>query len=571
MKDSSDSSEMELPLSVPVKVSHQALPPLPPRFKNVYGTKGAKKRWLATQRALLEGASRLPDSEGASRLPDSDDEFLSLHVPASCAFHWTASAVECADRVEQRKHQTKFVENQESTVLQQLHDQQADAEMAEKKEADKAQQQSDRMKKRRATDAALGDATELRRDATARKQARADAFYTPEELSAMSAPGTPLHPAISKERVHEIVKNAQELMNSKAKVCAVCDEFVLYQRDINEFAPDSLPSSFFNVLRPPDGAMVAVPELKPFLRKQYDVSHLFPDDPRFSDLLLSPRAFSTSKNTDCSDSKREIELPLSVPVCKKCMLSLRTKRKVAKPPKFSIANGFFIGQLPLELRAASRVDLKVCATAYLGGYLAPTGQRVCIGGPGYVKFFDRCSQFRLRGHCYATKQNVSTVAATLPIHPDALPIKVLLAGPFSQAQLKNTMADEEFHQPIVRGLLEFFREQNIKYQHFDLRDETLDANQNLAAIPGKAVHPANFKHERPSGPLPEQLTTAGPAIHIKNKDCDIDATLATIKVDQKSSEETDSSLFVVQPSTEFMDLSKKEWLASAFPGLFPFG
>ena len=68
---------------------------------------------------------------------------------------------------------TKFVENQESTVLEQLQDQQADAEMAMKKEADKRQQQRDRMKKRRATDA-LGDASELRRNAVVNKHARAD-------------------------------------------------------------------------------------------------------------------------------------------------------------------------------------------------------------------------------------------------------------------------------------------------------------------------------------------------------------------------------------------------------------
>ena len=139
MKDvepSSDSKrEIELPLS-PVKVSHQTLPPLPPRFKNVYGTKGAKKRWLAKQRALLEGASRLPDCD------DDPVPVSSCSCVMCLPLEGLLGGMRRSSRT--KKASTKFVENQESIVLQQLHDQQADAEMAMKKEADKTQQQRDR-------------------------------------------------------------------------------------------------------------------------------------------------------------------------------------------------------------------------------------------------------------------------------------------------------------------------------------------------------------------------------------------------------------------------------------------
>ena len=158
----------------------------------------------------------------------------------------------------------------------------------------------------------------------------------------------------------------------------------------------------------------------------------------------------------------------------------------------------------------------------------------------------------------------------LPLHPNDVPVKVLLSGPFSPAQMKNASENEIFHRELVRSLLQFFRDNNIKYGGFDLDDATLDASPNLQAIPAIGVHPAHFKHERSTGPLPQKPTTVGFAINLKDKDTDFDATLATIKVDA-TPENTTVPMYVVKPSTEFMNTSEKEWLSVAFPKLFPFG
>ena len=73
-----------------------------------------------------------------------------------------------------------------------------------------ARARKNRKRKVRASDAGLG--TELKRKAAANKRARTEEIFSREELAAMSAPAAPLLPAISRERVCELVENAQQLL-----------------------------------------------------------------------------------------------------------------------------------------------------------------------------------------------------------------------------------------------------------------------------------------------------------------------------------------------------------------------
>ena len=94
---------------------------------------------------------------------------------------------------------------------------------------------------------------------------RCNSVVTAAELSAMSDDDAPFPTAISQERIDTIVKNAQALMHAEHRICAVCDEVVLYQPAITDYDVDDLPDSFFSTLCPPDGSVVTCPSLDPML------------------------------------------------------------------------------------------------------------------------------------------------------------------------------------------------------------------------------------------------------------------------------------------------------------------
>ena len=77
---------------------------------------------------------------------------------------------------------------------------------------------------------------------------------------------------------------------------------------------------------------------------------------------------------------------------------------------------------------------------------------------------------------------MTTAASTLPLHPGAIPVKVLLCGPFSKLQLTNAMHDGVFSQELVRALRVFLRENNSRYACFDLSDATLNGSSLFACF-----------------------------------------------------------------------------------------
>ena len=113
-----------------------------------------------------------------------------------------------------------------------------------------------------------------------------------------------------------------------------------------------------------------------------------------------------------------------------------------------------------------------------------------------MKVYDTRSNHRLKGHVHSTRQDVGLIAKCLPLHPDNVPVKVLLLGAFTPLQKKKCLYDETFHQSMVRKLLVFFRDQkNPKYSQYDLSDETLNSSPSLQSIPMNSVHPATLKDE----------------------------------------------------------------------------
>ena len=166
------------------------------------------------------------------------------------------------------------------------------------------------------------------------------------------------------------------------------------------------------------------------LLEHYNVAMFFPRDAvRMGSLLLSKGAIARQMRLfplpDAQQSR--------VPVCNVCHRALKVKRKKPQPPMISISNGLFHGELPDNLKLASRIDIKIVTPAYLGGstfsILATMLLRerrqswhLFFVGIGYVQHWDTTgtAQHVLRGHVYCTKLNVHTVASTLPLHPEAV-------------------------------------------------------------------------------------------------------------------------------------------------------
>ena len=114
-----------------------------------------------------------------------------------------------------------------------------------------------------------------------------------------------------------------------------------------------------------------MPDLK-FLGNEYFLRKSYPSS------IYIVFHFSKTLSSPGSDA--------ALPVCEECIPSLKVKRKTPKPPKFSIAIGFWPGQLLPHLRACSRVDIKCCTAAFLAR------------DTGYVKFYDQTNQHQLKGH-----------------------------------------------------------------------------------------------------------------------------------------------------------------------------
>lgn len=86
------------------------------------------------------------------------------------------------------------------------------------------------------------------------------------------------------------------------------------------------------------------------LRLQHELSNVFP---LLSGMLFSPR----------SDTKLDDQKNYSLRICSVCLDSLRKPNELAKPHKFAIANGFYIGQLPENLIDATLPELWLTSLA----------------------------------------------------------------------------------------------------------------------------------------------------------------------------------------------------------------
>ena len=265
---------------------------------------------------------------------------------------------------------------------------------------------------------------------------------TKSELDDLEKNGFPV--PLTEGKLKDISKKIHEELNEENVVCCVCDEICRVSQTRLLNVPD-LPSSFFTLLRKPSGLDGDAPVIHDELVKQYDVTFAFPGDVRFISILLSPRGVKLS-NCSCRVTK-DVCCFSRLYVCHVagCLQALRR----GKIPKFAIAQGNWVGQLPEQLR-----DITY-------------GSR-CLIRP--VHSFGRLASFyngggmRLTGHVYSNKLNTPFVRKLLPIKPSEVPVRVLVVSPLSsnasaaaRARIASIKADYVIQPEKISGIRHYFK------------------------------------------------------------------------------------------------------------------
>ena len=169
----------------------------------------------------------------------------------------------------------------------------------------------------------------------------------------------------------------------------------------------------------------------------------------------------------------------------------------------------------------------------------------------------------------------------------------LLIGPFTGQLKASLLKDETYHRHIVKELLKFYGENNVKYAAFKeaLTENVLNASPLLQAIPANGVHEDNIQDQSyvPSAGVGRGVrkpTFSGPNLQFQYKDSQsMDPISTTISVgdvprytDGQQAESllrmaasTNANAYIIKPSRVFMQRNDASWLSTAFAHLFPFG
>jgi hypothetical protein len=268
-------------------------------------------------------------------------------------------------------------------------------------------------------------------------------LFTPDELACLEKAGVP-HP-ITSEQLVSITEAIYKEYHSEIVVCAVCDEMFSHLETKLMSAAD-LPISFFSVLRKPSGLPNEVPALHPLLLQQYDVSHYFPADPRFQGLLISPRGLEIHHKKCLVKYQNCCESQLYICVTNGCLTALQHN----KIPKFAIAHGNYIGQLPEAIREMT------FASRSLIRPITSFGRMAC---------YSDTSGTRLTGHVYSNRLNTALVRQKLPMAPATTAIRVLIVSPMasdqtavSRGKMASVKSDYIIEPEKIASSLRFFRD-----------------------------------------------------------------------------------------------------------------
>lgn len=147
----------------------------------------------------------------------------------------------------------------------------------------------------------------------------------------------------SDERLMDIHENCRKKLigaSFNQKVCAICDRFIQEDQSSCVTVNDKFIEKCKNKLSPRI-------DLHPDLVSYYDVSE---DVEELKGVLLSPRSHFIR-------TEKGRKVVVNMITCSVCKNSMNQSKKEFTPPKFAIANGFEIGELPNDLKEATMPEI----------------------------------------------------------------------------------------------------------------------------------------------------------------------------------------------------------------------
>ena len=351
---------------------------------------------------------------------------------------------------------------------------------------------------------------------------------------------------VSVEEKKLVLQNCSEkLLSLKFDTCAVCDRLSKASLISNRRLTNKLLKRMRMRLS------VDSTNVCSRLREQYSVSSF---NPKLDKLFLSRRSF-----TDTTLRKDEIKL------CDTCYTSLMKSNENCKvPPKFSIANGLFIGFLPNNLRCANMTERRLTSLANF------KAQTVLAKGGRHSS---------IKSHIIAFSSQPKKIADSINnLLPEDQKILLIFSNPMTPAQKKIMKKKYMARKEIINCLIRFYLENNVLYKPCEGNVQEIKKLRSILQAPQKVLD-SSLVIEDIDNMFADELADESSNIRqiefIEQED--IELQQKSIIVDEQPHEQSEvflraaENVLDVQQHGKIVNISSKILFAICFPNLFPFG
>jgi hypothetical protein len=414
--------------------------------------------------------------------------------------------------------------------------------------------------------------------------------FEPEELLLLDRAGIP--EPLSQEELTEIRNSIFDRFHEEIVACTVCNQFVKISNS-RLFPFNKVPKKMFAILKPPDGNANSAKPLHPELLKQYDISPVIPKSSEFRHLFQNVLLASNGVllHTSTCKNKDLCRCTPALYICDQSRNSCLPKLKSGKLPKFAIANGNWVGQLPAELQNMTFGSLSLMRPVQSYGRVTTFQGTTGPGGSS------------LKGHVYSTPLPTAFVVQKLPIQPSDSVVRVLVVSPFTsdasalnKGKIASTRAEYIIEPNKIIQLHQFWNNVDNEIMKKYPFDEEI-----FATLPDKDTSPDVFLIDQEElHKLPDDNTEKEKHSNTKTASSGGDSLLrsaeeerenlmisCTVTVREKEDQngtqsdhsppisntsfQASSNTFVVRPAQQFVSDSDPDYLETRYPDLFPFG
>jgi len=291
----------------------------------------------------------------------------------------------------------------------------------------------------------------------------------------------------------------------------------------------------------------------------YDCSNIIVE---LDGLLLSKRGIVHATHPQCDQNEHHLQF------CNECFKSLLKGTKNVSyclPPAHAIANHFFVGHMPDNLfHDATWVEH---AMTSLVTNVAST--RILRGG----------SRRSIRSHVLVFGAVPGPPATILPRKlDDDAKFRIILAGPFTEPQIKRIRQLHLVRVSMCNGLLQFYKKNNALYKQVkvdnallkDMPDENnpneMFDNINELEISSDFVDLIDIQQQRLNDfPITSEVSLKCETRVIEKTVVFVDTAVNNIELASKAASEP---IFTVHASNLFVNENE---ISQMFPHLFPYG